>query len=133
MERIVAKVPLLINSRHPAEFLAQVKQGSPRDVLATLFDVPYPADPLLEPELEGLTYGQVACFKQMQMAARGDGAAFDRVLDRTIGKPVNTQINVDAKNYQDYLLDVARTEGIIDVTPERSHSAKQGGGAEEIT
>ena len=53
-------------AQHPALYLAKLKVGSVdvRRQISAISDLPYPYDPLLEPELAGMTYYQVALFKQ---------------------------------------------------------------------
>lgn len=76
-------------------------------------DLPYPADPALEPDLVGLTYAQVAVLKQVKMASMGDGFAFDRVFDRTVGKPVAKKVSVKATmKYTDFLDGIKKSEVI---------------------
>lgn len=101
---------------HPAQVLAAVKSDNIKATLVQLWSCKYPADPILEPEYVGLTYGQVALLIQTKRAALGDGTALDRILDRMIGKPqtLNTNVNVGA-SYTDFLDEVAKQEGVIDV------------------
>jgi len=88
-----------------------------------MWDQPYNACPITEPEFEGMTYGQVILKKQVLYAAGGDPAAFDRVLDRMVGKPLQANVNTNLSgSYKDFLEDVARQEskdnppdGAIDV------------------
>lgn len=103
-------------SIHPAQVLAHVKRDDVKANIRELWCAPYDADPILEPDFVGLTHGQVILLQQMRLAARGEGGAVDRVLDRLIGKPeqVNKNLNVQG-TYKDFLEEVARKEGIIDV------------------
>ena len=103
-------------SIHPAQYLASVKSEDVKGNIKQFWGMPYDADPILEPELVGLTYGQVILFKQVQDAAKGIGESVDRLLDRMIGKPeqLNKNINVN-KSYKDWLEEVAIEEGIIDI------------------
>ena len=114
--RSSSKVPL--SAVHPADFLAGIRKGDVRETIAQLWAMPYPADPILEPECDGLTYGQVAVLRQMTAAANGVGEALDRILDRLIGRPVmvNKNLNVQA-SYKDYLDEIARKEGLLNEGP----------------
>lgn len=100
---------------HPAQYLATVKKSDVKANITAMWCMPYPADPLLEPDLEGLTYGQVILQAQMKKAVAGDGDAMDRVLDRMIGKAeqVNKNLNVNG-TYAEFMEMVAKQEGIID-------------------
>ena len=104
---------------HPAQYLANIRSSDVKKSLTTLWDMPYDADPLLEPEFVGLTHGQVVMSRQFQMAVRGDGAAVDRILDRMIGKPeqVNKNLNVNG-TYKEFLEEVAKAEGLLDANGE---------------
>ena len=100
---------------HPAQMLALVKKSDIKANIVALWNTPYDADPILEPEMVGLTYGQKILMEQVKMAARGDGAAVDRLLDRMIGKPEQINKNLNATmGYKDWLEQVAKEEGIID-------------------
>lgn len=101
---------------HPAEYLATVKQDDVKGNIKQFWTMPYDADPILEPELVGLTHGQVILLQQVKLAIKGDGAATERLLDRMIGKPeqLNKNVNLNG-SYKDFLEEVARREGIIDV------------------
>lgn len=105
-----------IQAIHPAQFLALIKQDDVKANIKQFWVMPYDADPILESELVGMTYGQVILFRQIQQAAKGLGESVDRLLDRMIGKPeqLNKNINVN-KSYKDWLEEVAISEGIIDV------------------
>lgn len=100
---------------HPAQALAAVKKSDIKANIIALWNTPYDADPILEPEMVGLTHGQVVLMQQVKMAVRGDGAAVDRLLDRMIGKPESINKNLNANmSYKDWLEEVAKQEGIID-------------------
>lgn len=100
---------------HPAQALAQIKKSDIKANIIALWNTPYDADPLLEPEMVGLTYGQKILMEQIKAGVRGDGQAVDRLLDRMIGKPesINKNLNVNG-SYKDWVEEVARQEGIID-------------------
>lgn len=104
-----------ISAIHPAQMLVNIKKDDVKANIKALWNLPYDADPLLEPECVGLTYGQVIIQQQMKAAIRGDGTAVDRLLDRMIGKPeqVNKNLNVSG-SYKDWLEQVAKEEGILD-------------------
>lgn len=83
--------------------------GQLKDITASQLNELYNADPVLEPELQGLTYAQVMVKRQVAMAASGDGHAFDRVADRVEGKPKQVTENFNMNmSYQEFL------EGIPD-------------------
>lgn len=119
MTRLPAKF-----SRHPLELLARYKQELPKDLIKRMFELPYPADPVVEPELEGMTYGEVALYRQMSLAALGSRDALEMLLDRMIGKAANTNLNVNTTvTYQDFLDNLAQKEAPIDVTAEPQSDA----------
>lgn len=111
---------------HPLEYLGSLKGKQAGAIIASMGEMVYPADPITEPEYVGKTYLEVAAFKQVQRAADGSMEAFNFILDRTIGKPVSTNLNLQApESYTDYLLKLARAEGeVLDVesSPTRSDS-----------
>ena len=101
---------------HPAHYLALVKVDDVKANIKAFWTAPYDADPILEPELVGMTMGQVILFKQVQQAACGLGESVDRLLDRMIGKPEQLNKNVNLTGtYRDFLEEVAKREGIIDI------------------
>lgn len=102
---------------HPLQTLCRVRGLRPKQVISTMLELPYPADPILEPDFVGMTYGEVALFRQLQRAAAGSSASLEMLLDRTEGKPVQSNVNVNASvNYQDFLKKLAAEDGeIIDV------------------
>ena len=105
-----------IQRMHPAEYLATIKSDDIKANIKALWCMPYDADPILEPELMGLTMGQVVLYKQMRLALRDSGEATDRLLDRGWGKPEQTNKNLNVSGtYKDFLEEVAKAEGIIDV------------------
>lgn len=99
---------------HPAQYLATIKADDVKSNIKAMWLMPYDADPILEPEFVGLTQGQVVLAQQFKAAARGDGAAVDRLLDRMVGKPeqVNKNVNLNG-TYKDWLEEIAKAEGII--------------------
>lgn len=101
---------------HPAQILATIKKSDVKASIQALWCAPYDADPILEPEYVGLTHGQVILLQQVKQAIRGDGQSVDRLLDRFIGKPeqLNKNMNING-TYKDFLEEIARSEGIIDV------------------
>lgn len=105
-----------ISAMHPAQYLALIKVDDVKANIKQFWTMPYDGDPILEPELVGLTFGQVILFRQVQQAAHGLGESVDRLLDRMIGKPeqLNKNINVHG-SYKDWLEEVAKAEGVIDV------------------
>lgn len=101
---------------HPLQYLNTVKRGDIKGNLKAMWNMPYDADPLLEPEFVGLSCGQVILLTQVKQAVRGDGSATDRLLDRMIGRPEQTNKNLNVQGtYKDFMEEVARAEGIIDV------------------
>jgi hypothetical protein len=86
--------------------------------------MPYPADPLLEPEFVGLTYYQVGLINQarlMGFQCKESIGALEFFTDRTIGKPaqVNVNVGVESETYLAFLDKIAKAEGeIIDVESE---------------
>ena len=107
-------------AEHPLQTLCRVRGLRPKQVISTMMELPYPADPIIEPDFVGMTYGEVALFRQVQRAASGSRDALEMILDRTEGKPIQTNQNVNTSmTYQDFLLKIAAEEGeIIDVEPE---------------
>lgn len=105
---------------HPAQLLNGIKATQVKRTMEVLWDCEYPACPVLEPEYVGLSYGQVAIKKQITMAAQGNSEAFERVLDRIIGKPmqVNQNLNVN-KSYKDFLDELA-AQDVIEVKAEET-------------
>lgn len=100
---------------NPAQYLARVRASDVKGTIKALWDLPYDADPILEPEAVGMTYGQVILQRQFNAAVHGDGAALDRLLDRMIGKPEAINKNLNANlSYKDWLEEVAKKEGLLD-------------------
>lgn len=108
---------------HPAQILAHAKTRDVKETITLLWNTVYPADPILEPDFIGLTYGQVILLKEMTNAINGNPTSLDRILDRMLGKAaqINTNLNIN-KTYKDFLDEVAakelENEGIIDVESE---------------
>lgn len=115
---------LLAFNQHPLQYLSKVRPDNVRGQIAATMHMPYPADPLTEPEFEGLTYMQVALQKQARKAAQ-DSSMESLVFftDRIIGKPAQVNLNIDAnESYADFLKKIADAEEaldarVIDVTP----------------
>ena len=116
-------VPVRIMPTHPAEYLAKLKTlpSDARKQIANIAHMPYPADPLLEPELVGLTYYQVGLLKQAGGMAVGCLDSMEFFTDRLIGRPaqVNLNLNAQAESYTDFLDRIAKAEeGVIEVEKE---------------
>ena len=107
---------------HPAEYLAKLKVATTdtRGNIKAVMHMPYPADPLVEPEFVGLTFYQVALIKQAELACIGELDSLEFFTDRDIGKPAQVNLNVNTtESYSDFLKKIALAEGeIIDVEPE---------------
>ncbi len=118
------RAPVSKMAEHPAEYLAKLKLKfqDTRAQIRAVMNMPYPADPLIEPELAGLTYYQVGLIRQAQLAGVGSLEALEFFTDRDIGKPaqVNANVNISAESYADFLKRIAVAEGeIIDVEPSK--------------
>ena len=102
---------------HPAEYLAKLKlaYNDTKGAIGAVAHMPYPADPLLEPELIGLTYYQVGLIRQAQAMGVGSLEAMEFFSDRLIGKPaqVNLNVSASAESYAEFLKRVAIAEGEI--------------------
>ena len=107
-------LPTHILPTHPAEYLAKLKVPSTdaRKQIANIAHMPYPADPLLEPEYVGLTYFQVGLLKQAGGMALGLIGSMEFFADRLVGKPaqVNVNINTQAESYVEFLDRIAKEE-----------------------
>ncbi|MDE1866580.1 MAG: hypothetical protein KGI08_02570 [Thaumarchaeota archaeon] len=109
---------------NPAKYLALVKKDDIKGTLKEIWTMPYDADPILEPEFTGLTYGQVILMEQAKRAIGGDGGAVDRILDRLIGKPeqINKNMNISG-TYAEWLEQIDKMEKeTIDVEPTTTRS-----------
>lgn len=89
----------------------QPQRGPITQVAVVMLDELYNADPILEPELVGLTNAQVMVQRQVVLATQGNGESFDRIADRVEGRPkqVNENLNLTV-SYQDYLDEITRNE-----------------------
>ena|SRR5665213_577762 len=106
---------------HPLKYLGSIDAVDTRKQISGVMGMPYPADPLVEPEFVGLTYYQVALLRQAERSARhGDLASLEFFSDRMIGRPAQVNVNVNAnESYTDFLKTIAaEEEKITDVTPE---------------
>lgn len=116
--RELAKIPRTPGlGYHPLLYLKNIRASDVRGNLQAFADMPYPADPLVEPEYEGLTYLQVAIHRQMHAAAYwGSLESLEFIMDRLIGKPTQTNINVNATETYEQFLDriAAEEKNIID-------------------
>ncbi len=109
-------------TEHPAQYLAKLKVAmtDTRNNIKAVMHMPYPADPLLEPELMGLTYYQVALIKQAQLATLGELDSLEFFTDRDIGRPAQVNVNIETKEtLESFLRKIAIAEGdIIEVETE---------------
>ena len=113
------RAPVSKMAEHPAEYLAKLKLKfqDTRAQIRAVMNMPYPADPLIEPELAGLTYYQVGLIRQAQLAGVGSLEALEFFTDRDIGKPAQLNLQVNAtESYAEFLKKIAIAEGeVIDV------------------
>lgn len=81
-------------------------------IMKHALDIVYETDPDLEPELYGLTYREVIILRILDRAARhGDLQAFDRIIDRLEGKPVNkSEAQTTNMNYLEFLMEIGRKD-----------------------
>ena len=107
-------VPVRVMPTHPAEYLAGLKTlpSDARKQIANIAHMPYPADPLLEPEFVGLTYYQVGLLKQAGGMAVGCLDSMEFFTDRLIGRPaqVNLNVNTTRQSYEEFLDTIVRAE-----------------------
>ena len=106
---------------HPLKYLSEVNSVDCRKTISAIANMPYPADPLVEPEYAGLTYFQVSVLKQAELAARfASLESLEFLSDRIIGKPAQVNLNINAgDSYEAFLEKIAQAEEqIIDVKPE---------------
>ena len=91
--------------------LEKLRKTPPSRQIQHIMHSPYPADPVLEPELIGMTYFQVASLRQAEKAAKGSLDSLEFLLDRTVGKAIqhNTNVNIGG-NYKDFLKSVKDKE-----------------------
>ena len=112
----------MLYNEHPASYLAKLKVActDPRASLSAIAHMPYPADPLVEPELMGLSYYQVGLIKQAQLATIGELDSLEFFTDRDIGKPAQVNFNLNSnESYAEFLKRIARAEGeVIDEEPD---------------
>ena len=108
---------------HPLKYLSDTNTMDCRKTISAIANMPYPADPLVEPEYMGLTYFQVSVLKQAEQAARyGSLYSLEFISDRIIGKPAQINLNVNAgESYTQFLEKIAEAEEkVIDVKSEGS-------------
>ena len=106
---------------HPLKYLSSVQSTDCRKTISAIANMPYPADPLVEPEYVGLTYFQVSVLKQAELAARfASLESLEYLSDRIIGKPAQVNLNINAgDSYESFLQKIADAEEkIIDIKPE---------------
>ena len=106
---------------HPLRYLSEVNSMDCRKTISAIANMPYPADPLVEPEYVGLTYFQVSVLKQAELAARfASLESLEFLSDRIIGKPAQVNLNINAgESYTSFLEKIAaEEEKIIDIKPE---------------
>ena len=100
----------------PAEYLAKLKTAisDVRGHIQNIAHMPYPADPLLEPEFMGLTYYQVGLLRQARLMAAGITESLEFFTDRMIGKPAQVNFNINTpESYGEFLKKVAIAEGEV--------------------
>jgi len=114
--------PLLPICGNPAAYLARLKTAETdvRGQIVNIAHMPYPADPLVEPELIGLTYYQVGLLRQAEGMAAGGIYPLEFFTDRMIGKPAQVNLNLNpTQTYAEFLKQIAAAEGdVIDVKSE---------------
>jgi len=104
---------------HPLQYLGSIAATDCRKQITGIANMPYPADPLVEPEFVGLTYYQVAVIRQMELAARHGGLdALEFISDRILGKPAQLNLNVNTQEtYREFLEKIAEAEDAEVVQP----------------
>ena len=115
----------MLYNEHPASYLAKLKVActDPRASLSAIAHMPYPADPLVEPELVGLTFYQVGLLRQAGGMAAGILESMEFFADRLTGRPaqVNLNVNADKETLDSFLQRIHESEkDVIDVTPTES-------------
>jgi hypothetical protein len=86
------------------------------DLPIAVMSIPYRRTPLekefgIDQDLEGMTNGEVMMLRMSEDAARGNHKAADMILDRILGKPKMVTENKNLNlNYQDFLMEIARTD-----------------------
>lgn len=109
---------------HPLQYLSKVRPDNVRGQISAVMHMPYPADPLVEPEFIGCTYLQVALMRQAQRAAQLSSLeSLEFFTDRIVGRPAQVNVNVNAnESYADFLKKIADVEeaedDILDVKTE---------------
>jgi len=121
--KLFLKQPPAFMAEHPASYLARLKVAmtDTRGNVKAIMHMPYPADPLVEPEFAGMTYYQVGLLQQARLAAIGELDSLEFFTDRDIGRPaqVNLNVNTSEESYSAFLKRIAIAEGeIIEVEPE---------------
>ena len=118
LELAISYTPAM--AENPAQYLAKLKIqfNDARGMIGAVAHMQYPADPLIEPELVGLTYYQVGLIRQAQRMGIGSMEAMEFFTDRMIGKPaqVNYNLNASEETLDAFLKKIAIAEGdIVDV------------------
>ena len=110
--------PLPSSVPHPLVYLEKISNA--RKLIGAVADMPYPADPITEQHLMGLTYLQVGLLKQAESMAVGNLESLEFFTDRMIGRPAQVNVNVNAgDSYTDFLKKIAEAEGdVVDIRSE---------------
>lgn len=84
------------------------------ETMKACLDLPYDGD---DPSLKGLNMGEAMNVQQARKAANGDSAAFNLIMDRLVGAPVQRSMNFtgDLSDFLDKVSDQTK-EVVIDVT-----------------
>lgn len=88
------------------------------ETLKVSLDLPYDGN---DPSLQNLTMGEAMVVQEARKAAHGDSAAYNRIMDRLVGAPVQRSESVNFNgNLSDFLDKVAvqTTDMTIDVQAE---------------